>query len=188
MVRSAAPSAERAGAEALVVSHPVLDPIPFAALAAALTRTIRIGVHVRLEAAHPFVLARALTTLDHLSSGRVALVPDSTGLSDAQAAEYLAAVDSLWQSWDPAAEIQDEESGLFADPALVKPAHFDGEHYRSRGPLNLPHAPSATLAVWESERGALAGRADSRLPHDTVLRLSAGDIAVPVAALDGVLR
>jgi probable F420-dependent oxidoreductase len=51
-----------------------LDPLVALAVAASVTRTIRLGTGVTLVAQHdPIVLAKQLATLDHISGGRVVL-------------------------------------------------------------------------------------------------------------------
>jgi probable F420-dependent oxidoreductase len=55
-----------------VEQHTVLDPLGVLTLAAAVTSNIRIGTNVLVAPWYaPVLLARALTTLDHISSGRL---------------------------------------------------------------------------------------------------------------------
>lgn len=170
-LRERARAAERTGARGVVISHPDWDPVPLAAAAIDETETVPIVVGMRLERTHPFLAARALTTLDHLSHGRVGLLADTQGLSDADAREFLAAVDALWQSWAPDAEVQDAATGVFADADRVRPVNFAGARYRTRGPLNLPHAPQPSLPVWSAPGGALASRADRWIDDDEAARV-----------------
>lgn len=165
-LRARVRGAERDGARAVIVSHVILDPVPLAAAAIAETVTLPIVVGMRLERTHPFLAARALTTLDHLSGGRIGLACDLRGVDDAMASDFVDAVDALWQSWEPDAEVQDAATGVFADADRVHAVHVAGRHYRSRGPLNLPHAPQATLPIWGAPRGVLASRIDHPLTED----------------------
>jgi alkanesulfonate monooxygenase SsuD/methylene tetrahydromethanopterin reductase-like flavin-dependent oxidoreductase (luciferase family) len=168
-------AAELAGARAILVRDDRLDALTLAGAALGATASITIIVAARLRAMHPFVCARALTTLDHLSRGRIALLADEAGLTDEECVEYIAAVDALWQSWEPGAEIRNPQTGAFADAGLVHPVDFDGRHYRSRGPLNLPHAPQENLRVWASPESALATRADVVLDAEMWGRITGDD-------------
>lgn len=140
--------AEANGVGHLVVDHAVLDTFALAATALAATTTLRVVPVVDPAARHPFLLARAAATLDHVSRGRLGLALDTTEADPDLVVDLVTAFDALWQSWDPAAEVQDREHGVFADPALVAPVHHRGPFFSSRGPLNLPHAPQPVLPLW----------------------------------------
>jgi FMN-dependent oxidoreductase (nitrilotriacetate monooxygenase family) len=47
----------------------------------------------------------------------------------------------LWSSWEPDALVLDKESGVFADPTRIRHVNHDGEYFKSKGPLNVPHSP-----------------------------------------------
>src|SRR5262249_29997268 len=98
--------------------------------------TRRIGLALTLSTTFypPFLLARLLTTLDHLSRGRIAwnvvtsykheevLNFDYQELLDHdqrydRAEEYLALCAQLWASWAPDAVVMDPHTNTFADPA-----------------------------------------------------------------------
>ena len=50
--------------------------------------------------------------------------------------EYIDVVQKLWDSWDPDAIVANRETGVLIDPEKVHPINFEGQYYRSRGPLN----------------------------------------------------
>lgn len=157
---------ERAGLDLLVLEQVPgtarLDPVP--ALTAFAHATSRIGLVAGIPVADlpPFLLARALGTLDLVSGGRSGWlveetrpaldVRDDTGrwqrAADAPGPEWADAVAEhvdtaclLWGSWEPDAVVIDRESGVFVDHAKVHPVDARGRFFSSRGPLNTPPPP-----------------------------------------------
>jgi len=135
-----------------------MDPAPVLAMMGAATRHIGLGATLSTSLYPPFLLARMMGTLDHLTAGRSAWnVVTSTNTAAAQnfgldnlpehderysiADEYLDLVRKLWDSWSPDAVLEDKEHGIFADPTKVKPVHFMGKYFKCRGPLNVPALP-----------------------------------------------
>src|SRR5512145_2830754 len=132
---------------------PFHDPSPLVAIMAAVTRRI--------------------TTLDHLSRGRIAWnVVTSYKIEEAlnfgyrelldhdkrydRADEYMELCYRLWSSWDPDAVVMDQRTDTFADPAKVRAIDFEGTYYRSRGPLNATPSPQGRPVIIQagaSDRG-----------------------------------
>src|SRR5258705_13093812 len=114
-----------------------------------------------------------MTTLDHLSRGRIAWnVVTSYKIEEAlnfgyeellehdqrynRAAEYMELCYRLWSSWDPDAVVMDQRTDTFADPAKVRPIDFEGTYYRSRGPLKTtppPQGRPVNIQTAASDRG-----------------------------------
>jgi len=135
-----------------------LDPMVVLPLMAAATRHLGLGVTLSTSFLHPYHLARALLSQDVLSKGRVAWnivtsatdlearnygmdgIPEKSARYD-RADEVVEACLRLWKSWDADAFIMDKEQGIFADPAKVHYANYEGQFVRTRGPLSIP--PSA---------------------------------------------
>ena len=134
----------------------------------------RLGVMITLSTIelNPWTTARLLNSLDHLTEGRVGwnvvtsanrALAENLGTSPiphderyAMAEEYLELCYRLWESWEPDALLLDRVSGLFADPDKVHEVNFEGEHYRCRGPLNMPRSPQThpvIVQAGQSERG-----------------------------------
>lgn len=104
----------------------------------------------------PFLAARMLASLDHISGGRVGWNV-VTSMFDAEArnhgmealpghgqryeraAEFIEVALRLWDSWDDEALVL-EPDGMYADPALVRPIDHAGEHFRVSGPLTVPRS------------------------------------------------
>ena len=135
-----------------------LDPAPILAMMGGVTRHLGLGATLSTSLYPPFLLARMMGTLDHLTAGRTAWnVVTSASAAAAQnygqddlpehderyniADEYLDLVRKLWDSWAPDAVLEDVRQGSFADPAKVKPVHFAGKYFKSRGPLTVPALP-----------------------------------------------
>lgn len=151
---------DAAGVDAVVLRGGV-DPL--LAAGAASRRAPRIGLVAALSpwCQPPFLMARALNTLDALTSGRAGWwidpelpatlsVDDSGRWTAATAGEaelrpalrdYLDATTALWGSWEPGAIVADVPSGRYVDASRVHVTDHRGDFYRTRGPLNSPRGP-----------------------------------------------
>jgi FMN-dependent oxidoreductase (nitrilotriacetate monooxygenase family) len=112
------------------------------------TATTHLGVGITLSTAfeHPYSMCRRLSSLDHLSDGRIAWnIVSSYSKSEWEAYghemtertgryerldEYMEVCYKLWDSWEPDAIIADKASGVYADPAKVHVVHHEGKFYR----------------------------------------------------------
>jgi alkanesulfonate monooxygenase len=127
---------------------PVNDPLLLVPAMAAATRHLGFGVTVNLSFEPPYNFARRVSTLDHLTDGRVGwnivtgyLDSAASGAGrDKQAAhddryaiaeDYMEVVYKLWEgSWADDAVKVDAAGGVFADPDRVRKAVHDGAHFR----------------------------------------------------------
>ncbi|PHV65444.1 LLM class flavin-dependent oxidoreductase [Williamsia muralis] len=107
---------------------------------------------------HPYTLARAFASLEHISGGRAGWnivtsgqeqealnfgydsIPDHAGRYR-RAQEFVDVVNRLWDSWEDDAVVLDVDNAIFADPERVHPINHVGEAFRVRGPLNSPRSP-----------------------------------------------
>lgn len=129
------------------VQFPVHDPMLLMPAIAATVPRISLVVTASTTAMKPLLAARAFTTLDHLTGGRIAwniVTSDNqqalVALLDlkeitphderyARADEYLRLVLELWEgAWDDDAIVFDKEAKIFADPAKVHRIKFDGQY------------------------------------------------------------
>ncbi|HEX4507141.1 MAG TPA: NtaA/DmoA family FMN-dependent monooxygenase, partial [Alphaproteobacteria bacterium] len=121
----------------------------------------------------PFLLARMCATIDHIAGGRFGwnivtsgedLAAQNFGMAQItahdtryeMADEYVELVNQLFASWDPDAIVRDRETGTYADFRKVRPIHFEGKYYKSRGPLNtapMPQGRPAYVQAGGSPRG-----------------------------------
>ncbi|MFT4233056.1 MAG: NtaA/DmoA family FMN-dependent monooxygenase [Leucobacter sp.] len=123
----------------------------------------------------PFTFARRASTLDQLTGGRVAWnivtsyspgAARNFGLDDlpsreeryAAADEYASVAYQLWEgSWDDDAVVADASTGVYVDPARVRPIHHAGERYRVAGPHLTPPTPQRTPFIVQAG-GSPTGR------------------------------
>lgn len=143
-------SADTAIREGLQI--PSNDPLLVVPAMAAVTRHLCFGITFSTTYEPPFAFARRMSTLDHLTKGRVgwnivtSYLPNAArnfGLDGEiehdkrfdRADEYLEVLYKLWEgSWEEDAVVADRENGVYADPAKVHYINHVGEHFRVAGP------------------------------------------------------
>ncbi|CAI4212629.1 unnamed protein product [Parascedosporium putredinis] len=136
---------------------PVNEPLaPVAAMAAA-TESLGFGITVATTYEQPYHLARRLSTVDHLTGGRIGwnivtgyldsaarnLGHAAQPLHDdryAMAEEYVEVMQSSWR--DDAVKL-DRKTGVFIDPALVRTIDHEGTYYTVPGPHICQPSPNA---------------------------------------------
>lgn len=106
----------------------------------------------------PYNTARKFASLDLISDGRAGWNVVTTATEAAahnfnldqqlphatryrRAAEHVEVVKALWDSFEDDAFLRDRESGRFFDPAKVHATDHRGEHFKVKGPLNVPRSP-----------------------------------------------
>ena len=190
-------TAEMSLSQALQV--PKHDPVPLAAMIAAATSRLGIVATMSTLAWPPFMLARAATTIDHISGGRFGWNIVTSGedaaaqqfgleklppreLRYAMADEYMELVYQLFASWDPDAVIKDRDRGIYADWRKVRPIHFEGEFFKCRGPLNTAPSPQGRPTFVQAG-GSPRGRAFAAKHADSIIASANG-----VAGMKAVSR
>jgi len=170
------------------------DPLPLMPLVARATSRIGLIATVATTFYPPFLAARLYQTLDHLTKGRIGVnLVTASPHAAAQnygytrhvehdkryemADEWMRAVSALWETWEPGALKLDERTGVFADHTLIHTADFEGEHYRTRGPLNLPPGPQRRPVVCQAG-GSSAGRDLGAAHADTIVSAVVGPDAM----------
>ena len=174
---------------------PVNDPMLLVSAMAAVTEHLGFGVTAGTAYEHPYPFARRMTTLDHLTNGRVGwnvvtgYLPSAArnmGHDDQLehdqrydvADEYLEVTYKLWEgSWEDDAVIRDREAGVFTDPAKVHEIGHYGEHFTVPGIHISEPSPQRTPVIYQagaSPRGVAfaAGNAEAifvAAPTKTVL-------------------
>ncbi|MBG0808272.1 LLM class flavin-dependent oxidoreductase [Methylosinus sp. H3A] len=146
------------GANAETAPGYCLDPITVVAHMAASTSRIGFIATCSTTFTHPYTVARAFASLDHLTRGRIGLnlvttmyegVAQNFGLKDlpepedryARAFEFAEVVTALWDSWEDAALIADRSTGRFADATKIHPIGHRGRFFDVVGPLQVPRSP-----------------------------------------------
>jgi FMN-dependent oxidoreductase (nitrilotriacetate monooxygenase family) len=144
-----------------------MDPAVMMSMIATATQHIGVVPTLNITEYPPYLLARMMSTLDHVSDGRVgwnavtghsdsgprnygaaALPPH--GLRYDMAAEYLDLTNALWRSWEEDALVFDKDTGLYADPSKVHRVDFEGKYYKSQGPLNNSRSPQTTPVLFQA--------------------------------------
>ncbi|GAA2227889.1 NtaA/DmoA family FMN-dependent monooxygenase [Herbiconiux moechotypicola] len=153
---------------------PKHDPIPLLGILAAATKHIGVVGTMSTSFYPPYILARLMSTLDHLTHGRVGwnMVTSSGDLAAKNygmdkliehdlryemADEYVRLVRELWHSWEPDALLMDRETGQYVDPDKVHTIDFEGRWFKSRGPLTTLPSPQG-MPVFGQAGGSNAGR------------------------------
>ena len=128
------------------IQVPANDPLMVIPAMAMVTEHLGFGATVNLSYEPAFPFARRMSTLDHLTNGRIGwnIVtgyldsaaralgrPVQTAHDDRYdiADDYMAAVYKLWESsWADDAVVRDRTAGVYARPDRVRPVHHAGPH------------------------------------------------------------
>src|SRR5271163_1163542 len=130
------------------------EPLTLLSALAMVTQRIGLVATASTTFDEPYHVARRFASLDHISNGRAGwnIVttsnPDAAlnfGLDDhvehderyRRAREFHGVVTGLWDSWADDAWLEDQDSGIFFDPAKMHVLNHKGEHLSVRGPLNI---------------------------------------------------
>jgi FMN-dependent oxidoreductase (nitrilotriacetate monooxygenase family) len=163
---------------------PVADPLLVIPAMAYVTEHLGFGVTAGTAYEHPYPFARRMSTLDHLTKGRVGwnvvtgYLPSAArnmGNEDQlehddrydYADEYLEVLYKLWEgSWEDDAVVRDTESGVFTDPSKVHSIEHSGKHFQVPGIHLSEPSPQRSPVIYQagaSSRGIAfaAGNAEA---------------------------
>lgn len=142
-----------------------LEPLTLAAGLATQTRRIGLVVGIAPALTPPYTTARRLAALDHASAGRAGwfLAQPAEPTAPARAADYLAAVLALWDSWDDGLHRIDRAAGRYIDTTGIRAADHRGPFYASAGPLDIPRPPQGHPVFYAAQA---APGVDMLLPGD----------------------
>jgi FMN-dependent oxidoreductase (nitrilotriacetate monooxygenase family) len=150
------------GAPSRIVQHggqmAMLEPTQLLAAMARVTKHLGLAATMSTSFYDPYHIARAFSTLDHISGGRAgwnivttgnAAEARNHGLGELKlrasrydyADELVEACMTLWGSWEPDALRLDKQAGVFADSAKVHYVRYAGETVHLEGALATPHSP-----------------------------------------------
>jgi FMN-dependent oxidoreductase (nitrilotriacetate monooxygenase family) len=148
------------------VQCPTHEPSTIVPIITGATKHLGVGVTLSTAFEHPYSMCRRLSSLDHLSGGRVAWnIVSSYSKSEwdaygavmtdrsqryARLEEYMEVCYKLWNSWEPDAIIADKESGIYADPAKVHEVIHEGEFYKCRGRHFCAPSPQGQPVLWQA--------------------------------------
>lgn len=159
---------------------PVNDPLMLVSAMAGATRHLGFGVTANLTYEAPYPFARRLSTLDHLSDGRVGwnivtgyLESTARAMGEHRqidhdrrydrADEYLEVLYKLWEgSWEDDAVLADRQRRVYAQPGKVHKVRHHGEFFDVEGYHLSQPSPQRTPLLFQagaSDRGlAFAAR------------------------------
>ena len=155
---------------------PVNDPLLLVPAMAAATEHLGFGVTVTLSYEPPFPFARRMSTLDHLTKGRIGWnvvtgYLDSAARGSGQesqrghddryaaAEDYMEVVYELWEgSWADDAVVADRQSGVFTRPDGVRRVQHKGSHYKLDAIHLCEPSPQRTPVLYQAGTSP-AGRA-----------------------------
>lgn len=159
-------SAEHALAGAVQV--PVNDPLQIVPAMAAVTKHLGFGVTTSISFEHPYPFARRISTLDHLTKGRVGWNIVTSYLESGSknlglktqvnhdnrydiADEYLEVLYKLWEgSWEEGSVLRDRQSGIFADHKKVHPIQHEGKYFTVPGIHICEPSPQRTPVLYQA--------------------------------------
>lgn len=155
------------GALKTALQVPVNDPTQLAVIGAAVTKHIGFGVTAGAPFEHPFPFARRLSTLDHLTKGRVGwnivtgYLPSANknmGASELPhderyelADEYMEVIYKLLEgSWEDDAVILDRKTGDFANPSKIHHIGHHGKYFDVPGIHVCEPSPQRTPVLFQA--------------------------------------
>ena len=148
-------------------SSPKLDPavlVPWLAMA---TRHLGLVPTLSISEYPPYLMARLVNSLDHVTEGRIGW-NCVTGSNDGAAEnyghvgqrphderydvadEFADVVTRLWEAWDKDAVVLDPTIPMFADGKKVHPINHEGKYFKVRGPINAPRSPQGRVPICQA--------------------------------------
>jgi FMN-dependent oxidoreductase (nitrilotriacetate monooxygenase family) len=148
-------------------STPKLDPAVLVPYLAQATKHLGLVPTMSVTEYPPFLLARLINSLDHVTDGRIGwncVTSSNDGAAQNYgregqiphderyelAEEFTDLVTKLWDAWEPDAVVLDRETPLFADGSKVHAVNHEGRYFRCRGPLNAPRSPQGRPVICQA--------------------------------------
>ena len=150
------------------VQVPVNDPLMVIPAMAVVTQHLGFGVTCALSYEHPYPFARRMSTLDHLTRGRMGwnivtgyLESAARGMGRSEqtghderyaiAEDYMVAVYKLWEaSWEDGAVLRDRVSGRFADPDKIHRVTHEGPYFKLDAIHLCEPSPQRTPVLYQA--------------------------------------
>lgn len=183
------------------VQLPVNDPMMLVSAMAAVTEHLGFGITVNVHNEAPYTFARRISTLDHLTGGRLGWNIVTGYLDSAHAGrgdrlpphdqrydyaeDYLDVLYKLWESsWEEGAVRRDRAARVFAEPSRIHRVSHHGPFLDVEGHHLAEPSPQRTPVLYQagtSGRGrAFAGR------HAECVFISARDTATARASVRAI--
>ncbi|MGR8949767.1 MAG: LLM class flavin-dependent oxidoreductase [Gammaproteobacteria bacterium] len=147
---------------------PTNDPFTLVPVMAAVTENLSFGVTGSVPYLHPYSFARMISSLDHLTDGRIAWNVVTGYLNSAAkgagqqkqtehdtrydiAAEFLELTYKLWEgSWEDDAVRRDAANSIYTDPSKVHEIHHDGEYFELDAIHLCEPSPQRTPVIYQA--------------------------------------
>src|SRR5579862_5206822 len=148
-------------------SAPKLDPAVLVPYLAQATKHLGLIPTLSVTEYPPFLLARLVNSLDHVTEGRIGwncVTSSNDGAAENYgnagqrphderyevADEFADVVTRLWEAWEPDAVVLDRETPMFADGSKVHAIHHQGKYFKVRGPINAPRSPQGRVPICQA--------------------------------------
>ncbi|SEB69962.1 FMN-dependent oxidoreductase, nitrilotriacetate monooxygenase family [Paramicrobacterium humi] len=173
---------------------PSNDPTVLLAALAVNTTHLGLALTSNVMQSHPFQFARQISTLDHITRGRVAWNV-VTGMQDngarnfgleklvdhdaryEWAEEYVDVVYKLWEgSWDDDAVLKDRD-GAYSDVSRVHKIHHKSARYSVEGPHLPSPSPQRTPVLYQAGSSVAGRRFAARNAEATFIVAPSPEIA-----------
>ncbi|PZW45038.1 FMN-dependent oxidoreductase (nitrilotriacetate monooxygenase family) [Humitalea rosea] len=146
------------------------EPLTVLSVLSAHTTHLGLAATASTTYSEPYHIARAFSSLDHLSGGRAAWNVVTTSYPKngavfgrqhpshadryAIAEEFVEACFQLWDSWDDDAFVMDKVRGTFVRPGSLHAPDFHGKYFTVTGGLNLPRCPQGHPVIIQAGSSA----------------------------------
>lgn len=150
------------------VMIPKNEPALLVSAMAAVTQHLGFGITFSVMDEVPYTFARKISTLDHITKGRVGWNVVTGFLDSAAKAkgderqmshderydyaeEFMEVAYRLWEeSWEEGAVLRDAASGVFADPAKVHSIRHEGKYFSLDGVHMCEPSPQRTPVIYQA--------------------------------------
>ena len=177
---------------------PVNDPLPLVSAMAYVTEHLGFGVTCSLSYEHPYPFARRMSTLDHLTGGRIGWNIVTSYLDSAArnvglpaqadhderyalAEEYLQVCYKLWEgSWEDDAVVRDAARQVFTEPSKVHPIAHRGRYFDVPGIHLCEPSPQRTPVLYQAGASNRGKDFAAQQPSRSILKAFVADIRTRV--------
>lgn len=184
------------------IQIPVNDPLQIIPAMAAVTKHLGFGLTTSISFEHPYPFARRISTLDHLTKGRLGWNIVTSYLDSGSkniglktqlnhdnrydiADEYLEVLYKLWEgSWQNDAVLRDKTQGVFADPSKVHAISHEGKYFSVPGIHLCEPSPQRTPVLYQA--GASSRGQTFASQNAECIFLAAPSKAVTKKFVDGI--
>ncbi|MEA2727824.1 MAG: hypothetical protein QOF70_2299 [Acetobacteraceae bacterium] len=166
-------------------STPKLDPAVLVPYLAQATKHLGLVPTLSVTEYPPFLLARLVNSLDHVTEGRIGwncVTSSNDGAAQNYgregqvphderydlADEFTDLVTKLWDAWEPDAVVLDRKTPMFADGRKVHAVNHEGRYFKCRGPLNAPRSPQGRPVICQAG-GSPRGQTFAARWADTII-------------------